>query len=436
MGNNINDGLQELFKKGVNLDVELKATFSTPQIDRDVEIDSLDVIGDYINAIGDNMTLIIDMPMGVLMYDFVPYRDDLNVTFTLTTNGIEKKIITLAILDQLPGQLEDPNYKKLPKSELDKAMVKVQLHILDFPLLALKSTPINGVYLNTTLEQVIINIFKKDAIDVSSLAEYKPIDLKFAKVTNTRVYDHINIGYEKKVIGVPKYLQEEYGLYNEGVNVYKPTFENLLIDKHTFHIYPPFKRPSIVKMIIHIYDDFTFSAVDNTFFTKDNIMHVGATMSTPLDMDNSKQYTKGVNRTHVSPEQFSYRKTLITKENHNLDFTYETTIRKNKHNTPIQDLLIPFEPMVKTDNPYQLVSTTISELYTIVQVIWNNSLLTVYEPCMACIIVLREQQIEAHLVHTHVVYTKYGTKTVMTLAIKKKMAVGGGSDGTSSVKVL
>jgi len=436
MGNNINDGLKDVFKKAFIDETKIELTFSSPNIDLHVRVQSLDVSGDYINDFGDSITAVFSIPKGDLIYGFIPFRDDLNMTVKLTENGVVKTRVMMAILDQLPAQLEDPAYRKLTRVDLNKALVNVQVHLLDLPLLALRSAPTNGIYLNKNLEEVIIDIFKRDAVDVSSLALYPIIDLRFTKPDNKRVYDHINLGLEKKVLGLPLFLHKEYGVYNAGMNVYKPSFEDMPIDKHKLHIYPPFVRPKVNKAILHIMDDHMMTATDNTHYIKDGVHHIAVKMSTPTDLDSSKYYSEGVNRTYMSPEHPSANKTNLELPNHILKYDFTNTIVKKKHETVIQDLLIPFSDMEHTDNPYDVSTSVLKQQFSIVQLSWSNALMTIFEPNMACLLVDEDMQKECHLVHTHFVYTPRGTNAIMTIAFKKKLVTGGGTDGTVTTQIL
>ena len=416
----------------------IKAVVSTKYSDKTYQVESMDIVSDFNSGYTDSLSLVLNIPLGDIKFELHPFREDLNITLYFTIKGKVYKKPFLAIIDKMPPTLEKEEITHLSKKELNKQMSGIQFQLLDFSILALRGSSSNGMFKDSTVEQVLGYVFNKDSVDISSIIDSPSLNLCLSKPHNTKTYQHIDLGKEKRITKIPEFLQETYGVYRTGLNLYKTTLEGLREHKDNLYIYPPLEaNGKDNKLIIHVMSQPLLSEVEESYVLKDDVHHCIVTSSIPVDDDNSKHYTSGVNKSVHSPDLVMFNKPKVTTPKNGIQNEPKESIDRSEGLTPIQRTLTPFGDVEHTSNQFKLSSKMLKDNISLLQVKWSNSLADIIKPCMGCIVSFDNKEREGHVIASHTVITMAKSTTVLTIAIRKTSKLYDGSDNkTISTRVL
>ena len=427
-----------VLKDAKNVEVSIKAVVSTKYGDKLYPIESMDVVSDFNSGYADSVSLILNIPLGDIKYEIQTFKEDLNITIFMTILNQTYKKIFLAVVDKFPPTLDKEEIRHLTKKDLDQQISPIQFQLMDFSILALRSSSSNGMFVKCTVEQVLSSILKTDSVDVSSLMDRPPLDILLAKPHNTRVYDHIDLGSLKRITKLPEFIQERYGVYRTGLNLYKPAFEGIHEHKDNLFVYPPLEANNENNgLIIHVVNQPMLGAVEESYSFKEESHHILVTSSIPIDDDNSKHYTSGINKSTHAPSLVMFGKPKVKKPKDSLVNESNLSIDKSMGETSVQHILTPFGDVEHTDNQFKLTSKMLVNDLSIVQVKWSNSLVNIIRPCMGCIMSYENKQREGFVIASHTIITPTKSTTVLTIAMRKEIKEPNGSDTpTVSKKIL
>lgn len=365
---------------------------------------ALDVESDFTHNYGDNITVVIGMARGDFMYDFLPYKEDLNVTISINN----EKILFMAVLDQLPASATIDVYSRMTREELNKDVMDIKLQLIDIQLLALNASSSNGTFNNTDVEGVINTVFSEDAYDVSNVTQFKPLGLNITKPDNGYVYSHVDLHMEKKLLKIPFFLQKEYGVYNGGLNTYKTSFHK---DNKLF-IFPPYVASSYT-VNLYVLNEPGMHNVKDNYLYKDGVHYIAVTSSIDVDLDSSKNYSKPPSISTASPRHIGGNRVKDGKVEEG------SVTRRLAHEQPLHNSLTPFNELKVTDNIFDLSSEVTVNQFYIKQLKWSGSNLFMFKPGMGVVIIDEGKSIQCILVQVYTAIELYGSGTILTVAIKR-----------------
>lgn len=219
--------------------VNLEAIVHTPETDIAIfKVISLEVMSDYVKNISDHNYIRTMLSYGDLMHHVLPYIHNLEMTLYITRGNEEISNRYKFVPDNLKS---NPKINSSTSaSELNKDSIgNLEGQLLDRGTELMRTLHIDGIYRNTSLDNVIMSGIK-DSVSKIDIAGNKP-KMLFNKVEldNHRVYSHVNIPYDTKLNKIADVLQDKYGLYNGGCGLYYVNNDKYISDKYiSVYLYP------------------------------------------------------------------------------------------------------------------------------------------------------------------------------------------------------
>jgi hypothetical protein len=337
----------------------------------------------------DEMFIEFNMLEGDYVSHIYPHRNNLEITIT-------KKIGSFEYTERYKFVLvNDSTLTNFARStsmqELNKQSFKIVMgQCLSREFEILRTAVIKPViYRKTTLLDALHVMFN-EVLNEISIAEGKvKYNLNFIKPDNNRTYEHIIIQAGKKLIHIPKFLQNgDYGIYNGGLGLY---FQRLPIDTYfdrkdlnggtydyTFNcfIYPlydsTFVGVSKHKLLLYGVTNDKYNGIDTTYNVDSNDIHVVVNGSSKIINNNdSKLMTDGVGYTYFDPNRVLKDDNITVSEtdifnnvNSNMTAIYHTDRSDG----------VIYRPHVDPeDNGYKIRKNVLKQRMNLMQVTWDNS---------------------------------------------------------------
>ena len=255
-------------------------------VNDDIKIDKLktvEVMKDYNVNIGSYIYIDALVPMGDMVKDIYPYRNNLEVSL-IEIDGTKKsakryKLILLNVNEDLGSG----RYKKLTRKELnDSEALNITGQCLDRDLEAIRLKSVSGIFRSLTVSELIKGLFLDEVKKVKVNGNVIDLTITMVGENNDRVYEHIIVPNGTKLIDLPTYLQEtKYGVYNGSIGLFiehyrKGTYfkecsdaNGECVDVLNISIYPLYRTDVVEdakhKLIIYGIPDVKYSQIENTY---------------------------------------------------------------------------------------------------------------------------------------------------------------------------
>jgi len=265
---------------------KISITLHTPNEDLVItHVVSVDINMDYNKNITDDINVEFIISLGDYRDVVLKNRDLLEVTieFDYGNNVVKygngkmnsfgnrfiKKKYRFILLDT-DNKFNTSALAKMSKDDLDKIdMINITGQCVDPVVVGLKQFIISGSYLGHTVEEVTKGLLANylNKLSIGGL-NFKYI-INMAKPDNERVYDHIVIKSDTKLINLPTYLQtNDCGVYNGGINLYidRMSDNELIINIYPVYDYTKFDDNKNSRLIIYDAPNINMSVHDGTFY--------------------------------------------------------------------------------------------------------------------------------------------------------------------------
>lgn len=252
-------------------------------------------------------------------------------------------------------------------------LIPVTLHLIEPIVAEMRFAETGGVFKNVTLEEVLKIVLGyglgpepiKPLLEDLTYTGIRGVDV--IPPDNQRRYKHIVIPVGSRLVNIPKYLQETYGIYNTGLGWH--------IEKQRCFVYPLLRNVDYDKRhkVLTILNVPTkeIPVMERTFMLRDSQVYVFSTGET-------KHYDRveHVQNNIGNGIRFSRASDLV-------DFMEDTTVNKSiwDVNKTVKAMLVDKRPDEKqnvrfvdnriTDNPYKYLSKLSSGLGTTVEINWD-----------------------------------------------------------------
>lgn len=216
---------------------------------------SLDVKRDYINRRGDEVLITLKIPMGTLIYDIMPNKDKIELTLTsilvselsdddsisFSNIAVDRAMFNPANSDKLftvggGGFYAKTDYSQAVKYKAvlikddtpevtisgndipdrdtadNSKLMEVEFQLIPLNLDDVRFKAMGTIFKESTLSDVIRVMLGKTTPDI------RGVDI--CELTNKGKFPHTVIKPNVKVIELPHYLQNKYGLYDSGLGCY------------------------------------------------------------------------------------------------------------------------------------------------------------------------------------------------------------------------
>lgn len=270
---------------------EYTAKIHTTAEDFDVmKVLKFDLIRDYVNSIGDVITIELNMPLGDYMKRLYPYRTNLELTLSKkqlgtigevfrANTGKDSERFKAIFLPKDNPQISGSDLEQMDATTLNLMdVVVVKLQLLNRSLEPLRILTTSGIYKNTTNENVIRSVLMSESNQVLVDGK-KAIDgIDVIKADNTEQQRHVVIPQGTLVTSVPSFCQEKMnGVYSTGIGTYLQTFNG----KRYWFVYPLYNtkrfKENVKKVIFYAVPSNRFPSSERSYRVAGDILYITIT---------------------------------------------------------------------------------------------------------------------------------------------------------------
>lgn len=268
----------------------------------------MDLVRDYVNNYGDEITIKVVLPLGTYSYKLYPFRENLEVTIEMETisdfGGKDNKKIPVEIerfKAILIGDIPQPvksGVADTNEETANRTMVEVEFQLLERSLEPLRIKVTQGIVRDVSYFDLIHGCLGGESF--KTLVEGKPsIDgIDIVEFDNKEKHKHVIIPSNTRLVSLATYVQTRMGgLYYNGVGQYLQKFRK----KKFWFVYPitdteRFEKHNVPKMHLYIVSKDRYPELDNTFRIENPDLLEVVCNSTQQYLDDAKNkvYDKGI----------------------------------------------------------------------------------------------------------------------------------------------
>lgn len=249
------------------------------------------------------------------------------------------------------------------------AILEVRMQLFNPILEQIKGIEIGGIIRDSTIHDIIANYFTMAKEELNTDEKVVIENINIAKINNSEPLSQVIIPHNLPVYELPRYLQQNYGVYSAGCGTY--------IDNTNWNVYPIYNTDKFddakQKVTVYIMPRKKFQFIEHTYKRNDDgSSSIVCTGETGFKDDSGSQYLKyGNGAKYVEVENLaegaksSNNKAIYSKATNSVSVTNET--RRN-------DVNISKSSSSKiTANPYQVYSQLASRSGNLLKFIWQSS---------------------------------------------------------------
>jgi len=360
-----------------------KVVISTVNDDIEVlAIKEMDIIRDYMNAIGDNGTLRIQLSTGDYFYKIYPFIDNLEITIlnTITKESYRYKALLLSTNDNFTN-------RTLTSRKIDELVLKelldLEFQIVDRVVEPLRIKTTQGSYRNVSLDKLLSAILSTESGSI--LVDGKPaIDsIDISPIDNTTIYKNITIKSNSEIIDLPELLHKKHGgLYNGGLGTYIQKYNG----KNTWFTYPVYTNTRVTTekklLVIYITDSQTLPILDITYYEDHDILNIIANGEVMVkDSGGNDKIQKGSGFRMANASSFMKKPVIVkngkvTADRSKLNYEVAMSSRADGLN---------YAPSTSiSNNPFVHYSSVLASSVIRADLVWENSNIDLLYPGMPC----------------------------------------------------
>lgn len=334
------------------------------------QIDSLEFVQDYNNETGDTIFINFKIGLGDYVYDIKPNLHNLMLTLYRSMDGSKgpgRSFKAIATADRVTHGDVNGNYSREDLNTAEVIMVSFQL--LDRPLEVFRSIPMDGIYNNTTLKDLLYTTINEGMNKVKIDGLKPTIKVNIEEPNNQRLYKQVIIPTGRLLLDIPTFLQDtKFGLYNGDICVYTTIIENEI---NIFICSQYTDIESDEEIYIYHSGSPLYDSIEVTHQRVGNMLKiVSASDMTMIENRETKYIDRGHAITHSDPEKILNYNAVISDDN----IVYD----KNTHIEGVmgydkEDGLISERYVGHMNNMYAQRSKMIKDGLSEFQITWNFS---------------------------------------------------------------
>ncbi len=399
---------------------------------------SVDIVRDYHNNIGDQISAIFVISFGDYVKRFYPFKNNLeltiayipkssNISKTPNTNKLTKQRYKMVFLPNENPHIDVTDFSMMDKLTLDHMEpVNVRVQLLDRSLEPLRIKMTSGIYLNVKPETLLRTVLGNEANNI--LVDGKPsIDsIDIYPPDNTDIRKHVVIPNNTHVLSMPTFMQEKMmGVYSAGIGNYLQTYNS----KKTLFVYPLYNTQrfkttqNTSKIIFYFMPKFRYKGIDNTYTQDGNIIKVVCSSDKHYMDDGETGYMdKGVGFIQADARSFMGKPVIL--DSNNVPQGSPAQISTYVANTSRDDGLnyAPNSQHAISANPFLGYSEVTRRNVSKIDLMWDHSDSSLIYPGMPCQFVFLENgnlaTINGVVIYTHTIIAKTTKGLVNNLHVR------------------
>lgn len=369
-------------------EIRLSLTLKTPEHFFEIpRVIGIDMESDFVNSITDHISVTFQMLKGDFFKYIVPEKENLTAIITIATLGKTLKGRFKAHIDDR-FNIKSEQAKTIPGDILNQSLIEVGIECIEETILNMKNMTIDGVFPSikpedenpprvTVTDVILGNLSVGTGPIIETFAAFG-FGVKMVPADNTRAYEHIIVPTGTKLLGLPHYLQEKYGVYNGNINIYKRVF-----DTTTLYIYPPHRSNMLKFMedtlqIIGVNEQ-RLKGIDSTYIKDGSTIKIMIVREAKINDSDKDVKNRGIRIKATEADTIVHRPLEITPDE--VKVKASDIISKTQH----RELKSGDTPVVNggvTNNHYRLRSRVLQNDGTYLQIVWNHSNTRLLKPMM------------------------------------------------------
>jgi len=429
-------------------------TYQTTQWVYPLQINNINILRDYVHNFSDIITCTMQIPIGQYTYLLYPKRAKLEVTLIKTIKNINGEEVTgnniesekfYGFLIKPPNPATIANgAEMIDQGTLDlKGVLDINFQLVSEAVTKLKAITFSTIVRNTALDDLMQTVLPTEMQKLQLDSSVAMQDFELSPIDNDTTYDAILFPTGFRLIDMPDYLQDTYGLYNAGMGSY--------IQNRTWYIFPLYDNSDYDQLLrtvnFHIVPKKKYNGVEHTYIVNKDSINILITSDTKFKDDaGTGQYNAGNGVRYVDANNVvdGYGTTKDNKITINRqDNVSEYIVNNNPKN--INVVSTPTNNV--TANPFKANSELTSRIGGTVRLTWQNSNPSLLLPSMKCKItyfdegitkeiyglVLKSQNITVK--NSDINTVNHVTTTVVDIFIQT-LPVNTDTDGTTTSSVM
>lgn len=377
---------------------DYKVTIHTAKEDIEVwDLYSIETIRDYSTKISDSPKVLFKMGLGDYVNRLFPYRENLEVTvrkIPLKADGATRDSKVAPIVTRFKGIFNTKANPQVGGSDLEfqdshslntHDVVDVMLELIDRSVEFLRIKTTGGSFANKTYDEVIRGLLGGESSRV--IVDGKPCldGLSLVPPDNKEKQPQVIIPHGLRLTSLPTYLHEKLsGVYNRGIGTYFQLWDS----RRTWFVYPLYDTERFDKgdkrAVFYSVPQEKLPGMDRTYVLNGDALKIIATAQKMYrDSAETKQMNKGSGFRVADARSFMKKPIKMTADGPVGDrgrLNHEA-VHKDR------DDGLNFAPYLNTgatSNPFALRSQIVSNVMAQIDLVWENSDISLIYPGMPC----------------------------------------------------
>ena len=234
---------------------EIKAMIHTDEIDEEINyITMLDIERDFSQNLTDIVIISFLIPLGDYIDKIYKYKDKLEISLCFKRNLKQHCKRYRALILNIDKNISNSKIQSLNKDDLNKInLIEIKAQLIPMELLLIKKITHEGIYSNIRRDDIIKQSILYELSKIKIYGKYLNLNYNIYPSDYNDKIDNVIIPTGTKIGKIPYFIQKEYGVYNNGINIYFRLDKN---ENLYFWVYPltDFNRVNKSKNIGIIYN--------------------------------------------------------------------------------------------------------------------------------------------------------------------------------------
>lgn len=345
-----------------------------------IQVLSVNFMRDYVDSFTDEVTVTVQIPLGIYARRIYPKRTELQITLKRVplgeiTNAVDGEIeiqserysALLIDGDRAPTVAQGAESNDEESLNLTQ-ILDVDFQIYDKALEQLRVMQSGGVLRKTKVQDAILTVLTNQALqaNVDGIRAVEGVDMVDAD--NTDIKNQIIITHGTKLIDVADFIHARIGVYSTGIGSY--------IQNKYWYIYPLYDTTQFNKrdktLTILVMPKKKFSNIERTFRVIDDAVTILATGETGFKDDSGTFYVGGGNGVRFADAasmmdgtKTEGNKTKASRAANNSEFVFDAPVAGINH--------APLTPERISANPFTAYSMLAARRGGMFKCVWQNS---------------------------------------------------------------
>ena len=352
--------------------------------DTDIEamkVVSRDTLMEFDLKYAEEMMLSVELGLGTYAHRIYPNQDRLDITLTRFPIGevadaqndgqnVQSQRYTAVLVDRGDVKLESNNANTPTETVLNLTnLLTVEFQLINKTLEQLRLKTFGVTVRDTTVEKAIKAILTTFSKQLNVDAEKLPQGVSMVKASNQTKYDQLIFPHGLRLVQVPAFVQEHYGIYSAGLGYFYHQGYWYLYPRYNVERYMDTEKTLTV---INVPQN-RFTGVERTYKQVGSHLTILATSEVRLeDRSTSLQLNAGNGARYADANQFMENFTL-TKDNKTVAARARNTSEYLSVERPNGMNNIRFSDKAITANPYAEFSKLAERNGAYFSMRWENS---------------------------------------------------------------